>query len=415
LCVGVHGLRYPRLAGPWLTLCTLSTPSAAPSLRDQAWQGFGDAYGGPPTGVWSAPGRVNLIGEHTDYNDGLVLPFAINRRTAVAAATTATGRLRAVSSFSAEVLDVHLGSVGPHGPGGWGAYVSGVAWAVAGGRAPVDAPGVDMFICSDVPVGAGLSSSAALESAAAGALDELWRLGLDRTALALAGRRAENEVVGAPTGIMDQFASLFGQEGAVLFLDCRTRAHRPVPFPLARDAFAVLVIDTRESHAHATGGYAARRASCQKAVATLGLAALRDLELEELEAARPVLDDETFRRARHVVTEDQRVARTVAVLEADGPAAIGELLNQSHRSMRDDFEISTPALDLACRSALAGGAIGARMTGGGFGGSAIALAPVPALATVEAEVTKAFAAAGRPSPALYEVLPSGGAGREDDR
>jgi galactokinase len=364
--------------------------------------------------LWSAPGRVNLIGEHTDYNEGLVLPFAINRRTVVAARTTATGRLRARSSFSPEVLDVELSAVGPGGPGGWGAYVSGVAWALGGRDARAARPGVDMFVCSDVPVGAGLSSSAALESAVAGALDELWGLGLDRTALALAGQRAENEVVGAPTGIMDQFASLFGQDGSVLFLDCRTRQHRPVPFPLAAHGLGVLVIDTRESHAHATGGYAARRASCQKAVAALGLAALRDLGPEDLEGARALLDEETFRRARHIVTEDERVARTVAVLETDGPAAIGALLDQSHRSMRDDFEISTPALDLACAAALAAGAIGARMTGGGFGGSAIALVPQEALGPVGQEVSAAFAAAGRPPPALYEVLPSQGAGREDD-
>ena len=227
-----------------------------------------------------------------------------------------------------------------------------------------------------MPSGAGLSSSAAIECAVATAFNELESAGLSPNELVLVGQRAENEVVGAPTGILDQSASLLSTDGHAVFLDCRTQESTLVPLDLAAAGLLILVVDTKVSHAHATGGYAARRASCELGAEVLGVAALRDVAAADLPEAAGLLDEETFRRVRHIVTENQRVLDTVAVLDDAGPAAIGALLTASHASMRDDFEISCPELDLAVDTALAHGALGARMTGGGFGGSAIALIPV---------------------------------------
>ncbi len=369
-------------------------------------------YGKPPEGVWSAPGRVNLIGEHTDYNEGFVLPFAIQHRTAVAASLSPGHSVRARSTFSSEPAGAALAEIAPGKAAGWGAYVLGVAWALSSARPLASLPGVDLFIDSDVPVGAGLSSSAALECAVACALDELWGLGLDRPSLALAGQRAENEVVGAPTGIMDQSASLLGEGGSAVFLDCRTRHAEAVPLRLEEAGLDLVVIDTCEHHAHATGGYAERRASCERAARLAGVSALRDLRPEDLPKLAELADEETYRRARHVVTEDARVTEAVALLRASGPAAIGPLLSASHASMRDDFEISTPALDLAVEASLSAGALGARMTGGGFGGAAIALVRKEASAALQEAVKEAFAGAGLATPSISTVVPSQGARRE---
>lgn len=381
-------------------------------LAERASRGFELAYGRPPEGVWSAPGRVNLIGEHTDYNEGFVLPFAIGARTAVAAALSPTGVVRALSALSPEPVTAPLAAIAPGALRGWGAYVLGVAWALAEAASSDGFSGTEMFIDSDVPVGSGLSSSAALECAVATALDALWGLGLDRASLALAGQRAENEVVGAPTGIMDQFAAMFGQPGAAVFLDCRARSAEPVPFDPAASGLAVLVVDTQQRHAHASSGYAERRASCEAAARLAGVPALRDLTPSDLPRLERLADAEVFRRARHVVTEDARVLETVKVLREKGPAAIGPLLTASHASMRDDFEITTPALDLAVESALDAGALGARMTGGGFGGAAIALVPMGNLGAVEASVQAALTGAGCPAPIFSTVSPSAGAGRD---
>lgn len=381
----------------------------------RAAEGFERAYNRRPEGVWSAPGRVNLIGEHTDYNEGFVLPFAIGERTAVAAGLSAgVGVLGARSTFSAQFASASVAAIAPGVVEGWGAYVLGVAWALAlaSGADPEVLSGVDLFIDSDVPVGAGLSSSAALECAVACALNDLWALGLDRPSLARAGRRAENEVVGVPTGIMDQFASLLGRTGSAVFLDCRTLGTELVPLDLAGAGLDLLVIDTREHHAHATSAYAARRASCEKAAQLAGVRALRDLTMSDLPQLAELADEETFRRARHVVTEDARVLDTVGALRSSGPTSIGSLLSASHASMRDDFEITTPALDLAVSASVSAGALGARMTGGGFGGAAIALVPAQADTAVRASVEAAFAGAGFAPPAISTVVPSAGAGRD---
>ncbi|PWB98142.1 galactokinase [Salinibacterium hongtaonis] len=382
-------------------------------IRDDARSGFAEVFDTEATGVWSAPGRVNLIGEHTDYNEGYVLPFAITRRTIVALGLRDDTMIRVASAFADEVAEIDISELSPEKLTGWAAYPLGVAWALGQHGADLGAvPGVDLFIESDVPVGAGLSSSAAIESAVALALNDVWQLGLDRPALAQVGQLAENKAVGAPTGIMDQSASLLGERDAAVFLDCRSMVAEIVPLRLADAGLAIVVIDTGVSHSHADGGYSERRASCERGARMLGVPALRDLSVDDLDRARQILDDTTFRRVRHIVTENQRVLDTVEALRTTGPRSIGELLDASHESLRDDFEISVAELDLAVETAQANGAIGARMTGGGFGGAAIALAPLDAVSRIQVAIDGAFAEHGFGQPEMFVVSASHGAVRE---
>lgn len=380
---------------------------------------FETLTGRAPAGVWSAPGRVNLIGEHTDYNEGFVLPFAIGHRTYAAVGMRDDDMIRVTSTFANDAVSVPLDGLNnlfPTAAGEaptvpeWAAYPLGVAWALQ--LAGVAGTGVDIAIASDVPVGAGLSSSAAIEGATASALNDLWNAGLDHTALARIGRRAENEAVGAPTGIMDQMASMLGEPDAAIFLDCRSLETQLVPLGVAEAGLAILVMDTRVKHTHSTGGYRDRRESCEKGARELGVSSLRDVVVDDLEHAETVLDDVTFRRVRHIVTENQRVLDTVRMLRQEGPRTIGDLLVASHASMRDDFEISVPELDTAVEAALAAGALGARMTGGGFGGAAIALVEQSTVEAVSDAVTAAFAASLFTPPHLFTVTPSAGAHRD---
>lgn len=387
-----------------------TTDTAGTALADTLTLAFAGHFGHDADGVWQAPGRVNLIGEHTDYNDGLVLPFAINRSTTVAVSARADRTVRLASAFAAaDPVEFDLDTFAPDQAAGWSAYPAGVAWELE--RAGITVPGFDMYVTSDVPVGAGLSSSAALECAVALALSDLTGAGLGRAELADIGRRAENNVVGAPTGIMDQSASMLGTRDCAVYLDCRDLSSHPVPLGLAESGLLCLVIDTKVSHAHATGGYAQRRASCVRGARTLGVGTLRDLGAADLPRAERLLDEETFRRVRHIVTENERVARTAELLTTHGPLAIGDLLDAGHRSMRDDFEISCPELNLAVDTARANGAIGARMTGGGFGGSAIALVPVDDADQVRSAVLAGFAVRGLQAPDVFAVLPAEGARR----
>ncbi|WP_291056759.1 galactokinase [Herbiconiux sp.] len=389
--------------------------TALAALAEAAVAGFGRTFGRPPTSLWSAPGRVNLIGEHTDYNDGFVLPFAIDRHTVMAAAPRGDRRIRVASVFAdgpADVVEAAIDDIAPATVDGWSAYPLGVIWAA--GRLGADlaaAAGLDLYLVSDIPIGAGLSSSAAIEAVVAIAIDELWGLGFDRSTLARIGRLAENEAVGAPTGIMDQSAVLLGETDSAVLLDCRSLVTQVVPLGLADEQLTIVVTDTRVSHAHATGGYAARRASCEKGAAILGVPSLRDLTVDDLARASAELDDETFRRVRHVVTENDRVLATVERLRDAGPGAIGELLDASHSSMRDDFEISVPELDLAVEVARRVGAVGSRMTGGGFGGASIALIRRSLVEPLRQAQEQAFAASGHRAPEVFEVVPSAGAGR----
>ncbi|MGV0110122.1 galactokinase [Arthrobacter sp. CP30] len=372
---------------------------------------FTDRFGTEPDGLWAAPGRVNVIGEHTDYNDGFVLPFAINHSTTVAAALRTDRLVRVASTFAPDEAPVtaDLDTLEEGGVDGWAAYPLGVLWAME--QSGYRIQGMDLLVDSSVPVGAGLSSSAALECSVAVAANDLAQAGISRRELAGIGQLAENRMVGAPTGIMDQSASLLGEAGHAVFLDCRSGESRLVPLDLEGAGLELVVIDTRVSHSHSTGGYAARRRSCELGAELMGVPALRDLSVKDLAEAAGLLDEETFRRVRHIVTENARVEDTVRVLREKGPAEIGPLLVASHASMRDDFEISCAELDTAVDTALDAGAIGARMTGGGFGGAAIALARVGDVTAIRDAVEGAFSAAGFRSPVIFSVLPGAGAAR----
>jgi galactokinase len=380
---------------------------------------------GPPAGLpsgpgravrWVAPGRVNLIGEHTDYNDGFVLPIALPYVTTATVTPRADGRLRIRSvQRPDEPAAVAVADLRPGAVRGWAAYVAGVVWALREAGHPVDG-GADISVDGRVPYGAGLSSSAALECSVATALDDALRLALPRLELARLAQRAENGFVGVPSGMMDQLASLLCTAGAALFVDIRGDGTRPraeqVPLRLAAAGLSILVIDTQTPHQHAGGEYAARRRSCEEAAAVLGVPALRDVAAADLDAALARLADGVLRRrVRHVVTENERVLRAVAVLRAGQVAELGPLLTASHASLRDDYEVTVPQLDTAVDAALAAGALGARMTGGGFGGCVLALLPAGAAAVqaVRAAVDGAYAAAGFDPPGYFVADPSAGA------
>ncbi|OFI37757.1 galactokinase [Arthrobacter sp. SW1] len=376
---------------------------------------FEDAFGAAPDGVWQAPGRVNLIGEHTDYNEGFVLPFAIDKTAKVALRIRHDSKVRLLSTFGDQgIVEAELSGLSPEAVAdgsikGWSKYPLGVVWALR--QRGVEVPGFDLLLDSDVPLGAGLSSSHAIECAVISALNDITGAGLAAEDMVLATQQAENNFVGAPTGIMDQSASLRGSKGKAVFLDCRDQSVKLVPFDAESAGLVLLVIDTKVSHSHADGGYASRRASCELGARLMGVPALRDLAVEQLDDARTVLDDITFRRVRHVVTENARVLETVKQLAAGGAGSIGRLLDASHTSMRDDFEISCPELDLAVDTARSHGAIGARMTGGGFGGSAIALTPVGLEQQVRDAVARSFLDAGFTAPDIFTVTPAAGATR----
>ncbi|MFJ2444012.1 MULTISPECIES: galactokinase [unclassified Streptomyces] len=373
-------------------------------------------YGAEPEGVWAAPGRVNLIGEHTDYNDGFVMPLALPHRALAAVSRRTDGVLRVHSADIAQgVFQLDLADLVPHGDTGWAAYPAGVVWALRAAGHPVT--GADIHLASTVPTGAGLSSSAALEVVTALALNDLYALGLSRTELAVLAQRAENDFVGVPCGVMDQMASACCIDGHALYLDTRDLAQRQVPFDLAERGLRLLVVDTRVKHALGDGEYAERREGCEAGARALGVPALRDIPYAELPAALERLaaagESETVQRyVRHVVTEDHRVERVIELLDAGDVRAVGPLLIEGHASLRDDFEVSCPELDLVVTTATAAGALGARMTGGGFGGSAIVLVEASAADTIAKAVTEAFAAAGHTAPRVFPAIASKGARRE---
>lgn len=376
---------------------------------------FHATYGHRPQAVWAAPGRVNLIGEHTDYNAGLVLPIALPQRTYAAVARRTDQRLRFVSADAPAVADLDLAEIAPGHPAGWNRYPAGVLWALR--QAGYDVGGLDVAFVSEVPVGAGLSSSAAIEASMAAAASDLFGLDLldgdDRRAI-LAGlcQRAENDIAGAPTGGMDQAAALRAEAGHALYLDCADGSIQQVPFELASHGLRLLVIDTRAEHANADGQYGQRRADCDQACARLGIAALRQIDPADLAGHLARLPSEGLRRrVRHVVTEIGRVEAAVTALRAGDFEALGRLFVESHASLRDDYEVSSPELDLAVTTALECGALGARMTGGGFGGSAIALIWQAAAVETEAAITAAFADRGLEPPVYLLALAGPAAGR----
>ena len=379
------------------------------SRADDARAVLRELAGVDAAGVWAAPGRVNVIGEHTDYNDGFVLPIAIDRSAVVAAAARADDELRCWSVQRGAAPVVSVGNLVPEVSAGWWAYVHGVAWALREAGVPVG--GADLVVDSDVPLGAGLSSSAALESAAAVALCAVADVDVPAADVARAGQRAEWEWAGTPCGIMDQTASVSARAGHALLLDTRSMRTEHVPLSLADGDLALLVINTNVAHQLRDGGYAARRRECELAAEVLGVAALRDATEDDVAAAADRIGAVGVRRARHVVTENARVLAVVDLLREDRLDEIGPHLLASHASLRDDFDVSIAELDTAVDAAIAAGALGARMTGGGFGGSAIALVPRPSAESVEAEVRAAFASSGFAAPDIFPVTPADGARR----
>lgn len=376
---------------------------------------FGRAFGGAPDGVWASPGRVNIIGEHTDYNGGLCLPIALPHRTYVALRRRDDDQVHLTSAFEGDELhwDGEISTIRPGGVKGWVAYTAGIVWAL--GQAGLHAGGFDAALASCVPTAAGLSSSAAVECAVGLALDDVNEFGLSgtdegRARLVDIAVATENKVVGAPTGGLDQASSLRTAEGDALLLDCRDGSTRQVPFDLAAQGLELLVIDTRAKHSNADGAYGQRRASCEAAARLLGVETLR--EVTELDVALAALDDEELgRRVRHVVTEIQRVKDFVALMDAGKMLEVGPLMYASHDSLRDDYEVSCPELDVAVEAAKGAGAIGARMTGGGFGGCAIALIDASARDRVGGAVIDAYRSHGFTAPRLHVVTPAAPGGR----
>jgi galactokinase len=365
---------------------------------------FLETFGAEPDLVAAAPGRVNLIGEHIDYSDGFVLPFAIKDRTLVAARKRHDSTVRIASAQRRnKIVTVDISKVKPGLKGEWERYALGVLWALGVKE------GVDLLIDGHVPLGAGLSSSAALECSVATAMNHLFDLGFNLEELARLTQKAENQYVGVPCGIMDQSVSLMATQGSALLLDCRDLSTKNIPFDVASSGLELLIIDTQAHHALTDGGYAERRASCESVVAKLGISSLRELSMEQLENSRGLLTETEFVRARHAVTEMKRVLECVEALSNSDFAKVGQLINQSHASLRDDYTVSCPELDTAVEAALAADALGSRMVGGGFGGSAIALIQASKTTETIKAVEKAFSSKGFKAPRFFTSLPSQGA------
>jgi galactokinase len=359
--------------------------------------------------VWRAPGRINVVGEHTDYNDGFVLPFALTVGcTATVQDAEQDWSVRSVQEAEPVVVP-RTGLADAREVPEWSRYVLGALWLLA--DRGVEVPPMEVVVDSDVPTGAGLSSSAALVCSVVGAVDDHLGLQLDADELFALTRDVENDAVGAPTGGMDQLVSLRGREGHALLCDMRDHTTTPVPLDLAGE-LALLVVDTKAPHRHSDGEYGARRRGCELAARTLGVPALRDVSADDLEDALGKLDDDEHRRyVRHVVTENARVLDVARLLQAGDVAGAGPLLTASHASMRDDFRITVPEVDTAVEALLAGGALGARMTGGGFGGCVIGLVPRADVDAAADGVRRAFADAGFHEPATFTATPQAGARR----
>ena len=365
---------------------------------------FQTLFGHLPEVTSEAPGRVNLIGEHIDYSEGFVLPFAIANRTHAAISRSSDGLVR-VSSHQRRnnIFSISISDVKPGSKGDWEKYVLSVIWSLG------ITEGLNILVDGNVPAGAGLSSSASLECAVAVGLNTLLNLGLSDKELARATQRAENEYVGMPCGIMDQSVSIMGKAGSALLLDCRDLSTESIPFSVADAGLELLIIDTQAHHALVDGGYAERRASCESAAVKLGVKSMRELTMEHLLADKDTLSEVEFIRARHAVSEISRVLATVESLKSGDFEEVGALINQSHNSLRDDYAVSCPELDVAVEAARSAGALGARMVGGGFGGSAIALLRVKDVDKARTEIAQAFSNQGFKKPRFFTSLPSAGA------
>jgi len=365
---------------------------------------FLETFGEEPDLIAAAPGRVNLIGEHIDYSEGFVLPFAISDRTFAAVRKRDDSTIRIASAQRRnKIITVDIKDVKPGLKGEWERYALGVLWAME------LTSGIDLMIDGHVPLGAGLSSSAALECSVATAINHLFSMGFDLESLARLTQKAENQYVGVPCGIMDQSVSLMATVGSALLLDCRDLSTRNISFDVASSGLELLIIDTQAHHALTDGGYAERRASCESVAATLNIKSMRELTMQSLDAHRSEVSDTEYIRARHAVTEMQRVLDCVDALELGDFKKVGLLLNASHASLRDDYTVSCPELDVAVEASLAAGALGSRMVGGGFGGSAIALIEASKTTETIHEIEKAFADKKFKAPRFFTSLPSQGA------
>ncbi|ADD40603.1 galactokinase [Stackebrandtia nassauensis] len=386
-------------------------------LVKRAREVFRLRFGGDPDAVWAAPGRINLLGEHTDYNDGFVLPHAIPYYTVAAVSKAGSPTWRVHSDGIPQTSTFGLGRVGgkdrpADAVTDWSAYVAGIVWSLREHEA-VEIGGARIAIVSDVPVGAGVSSSAALEMAVLGALCDIYEVDLEPRRAVLAAQRAENEYVGVPTGILDQTASLMSRENHALFMDCRTQSIEELPFDLEGTGYRMLLIDSRAPHRHVDNEYADRRRDCERAAALLGVESLRDVgdhsyfDLPDLVLRR---------RVRHIVTENHRVRDAAEVLRAgaeDIPLLLGYLFNESHQSMMVDYEITVPEIDHLVAAALRAGAVGARMTGGGFGGSVIAIVGEDDAEAVCDAIATSAVERDFPEPVFRTCYPAPGAYRID--
>ena len=381
-------------------------------LGQQAAQQFARVFGRQPRWLAAAPGRVNLIGEHTDYNDGFVLPMAIERYTVLAADAPAGGRrkvqLRSTANDRVGIVD--LGEpIRPEAKGSWANYPIGVlAGFAARGLNP---GGFDALVHSNVPLGGGLSSSAALEVATATLLEAITGQTLDPVEKALLCQQAEHDYAGMPCGIMDQFISVLGRADHLLLLDCRSR--QPELVPLTDPAVAVLIINTNVKHELTGGGYARRRAQCEAAAQLLGVPSLRSATPDALEGARGKMEEVVYRRARHVLGEIERTVHAAAGLRASNWPTVGQLMYASHRSLRDDYEVSCAELDAVVDLAQAigpgGGVIGCRMTGGGFGGCAVALVETGAVGAISTKISHDYRRKTGIDPTMFVSRPAAGA------
>lgn len=372
---------------------------------------FSQTFDAPADGVWHAPGRVNLLGEHTDYAGGMVLPIALAQGTNVAARRRADDQIHLVTETAADQpVRLLINDVAPGGDLGWAAYAAGVLWAAAQQGLPVS--GVELAFVSDLPVGAGLSSSAALSCVTALALSDLLSWSLDPHQLAALARSAENHIAGAPTGVMDQLASVCGVADHALAIDTLTEQIDVVPFRPEIQGACLLVIDSHTPHALVAGEYADRRRAVAEAERLLGVEHLARVGLEEVDASRSVLGMSLWRKARHVVSDSARVQDAVRALKSGNDIRrIGTLFNESHASMRDAFEITVDTVDLIQQTAVAAGAHGARMTGGGFGGCVIALVDSSEVDRVQAACASTAARAGHPTPTAFVAGAADGARR----
>jgi galactokinase len=378
-------------------------PTAAVTSHTQLAETFQRVYGTQPR-IFQAPGRVNLIGEHVDYNDGYVLPMALEFQTLVAAAPNRVDQIRVHSDKFEQSVTAPLSEIGrPRRD--WSDYILGVAAMLS--RAGVELRGMDLWVASDVPIGAGLSSSAAVEVASAFAFLAVAGATMERMDIARLCQRAENEFVGIRSGLMDQFTACFGIEDHALLLDCRSLYYTPIPLP--RDS-AVIVCDTRVKHELASSEYNLRREDCETAAAYFGIPSLRDLSPERLEKEAPYLPDRVYRRARHVVSEIQRVLEAGDALRRADPAVFGKLMYQSHESLRMDYEVSSRELDIMVEIARSlPGIHGARMTGGGFGGATVNLVAAQYADAFQSDIRRLYEQETGITPDVYRCRAAPGA------